>query len=420
MGGKAAILLVLGFSMIFLVFTQNNSRVSTTATQNFADYYTVTKVNNMAQAAANMAAHKIFEDNSWTAGFPETDFDGGTMKVSVATAGSLKIISSTATFNGKSKTVKVKLKREDYSKYGNFYGHVSAIPATGDTFRGPFHVNSDLKTWGDPVFMGKVSMKGNLYKWGPTKNPDFQKGYDKGVDKPVDFDTTGMRFFASSNGYIFKDTSGAGKKIEVKMELLNTGTEGKIKYQYRIFDGSPTWTPAKTLPINTLTPNGVIYIEHGDALIKGILNGQLTVVACKQGHSDGGNIYQTDDLKYNEDPTIDSHADDMLGLVAENNIRLQYNNNTRHHDIITQASMFAKNGNIGPDNRLVNNDGVLSKWKILGGLIAKDIRVTARYSWRTGKPYKGYQFVHTYDKRFKIKSPPHFPQLKYEIVSWFE
>jgi len=204
------------------------------------------------------------------------------------------------------------------------------------------------------------------------------------------------------------------------MELLNTGTEGKIKYQYRIFDGSPTWTTAKTLPINTLTPNGVIYVEHGDVQIKGILNGRLTVVASTQGNSDGGNIYQTDDLMYNEDPTVDSHVDDMLGLVAENNIRLQYNNDTKHHDIITQASMFAKNGNIGPDDALVNNDGVLSRWKILGGLIANDIRVTARYSWSTGKPYKGYQFVHTYDKRFKIKSPPHFPQLKYEVVSWFE
>jgi hypothetical protein len=417
MGGKAAILLVLGFSMIFLVFTQNNSRVSTTATQNFADYYTETKVNNMAQAAANMAAHKIFENNSWSTGFPETDFDGGTMQVSVATAGSLKIISSTATFNGKSKTIKVKLKREDYSKYGNFYGKVSAIPATGDTFRGPFHVNSDLKTYGDPVFMGKVTMKGNLIKLGPTKNPEFMEGYDKGVDKPVDFDTSGMRTFASTNGLVLKDTSGSGNKIEVKMKLKGSGD---VEYSYRIFDGSPTWSSSKTVPLSTLTPNGVVYVEHGDVFIKGTLNGRLTVVASTQGKSDGGNIYQTDDLVYNDDPTVDQTVDDMLGLVAEKNIRLQYNNDTKHHDIITQASMFAKNGNIGPDNALVNNDGVLSRWKILGGLIAKDIRVTAKYSWSTGKPYKGYQFVHTYDERFKIKSPPHFPQLKYEVVSWFE
>jgi len=417
MGGKAAILLVLGFSMIFLVFTQNNSRVSTTATQNFADYYTETKVNNMAQAAANMAAHKIFEDYTWSDGFPETAFDGGTMQVSVVTAGSLKIITSTAEYNNKIKTVEVKLKREDYSKYGNFYGHVSAIPATGDTFRGPFHVNSDLKTFGDPVFMGKVTMKGNLIKIGPTKNPDFQKGYDKGIDKPVDFDTTRMRSFAIQNGLILKDTSGNGRKIDVEMELISNGN---VKYKYRIFDGSPTWSSEITAPLTSLTPNGVVYVEHGDVFIKGVLDGRLTVVASTQHNSNGGNIYQTDDLVYKDDPTVDSHADDMLGLVAENNIRLQYNNDTKHHDIITQASMFAKNGNIGPDNALVNNDGVLSRWKILGGLIAKDIRVTAKYSWSTGKPYKGYQFVHTYDERFKIKSPPHFPQLKYEVVSWFE
>jgi len=417
MGGKAAILLVLGFSMIFLVFTQNNSRVSTTAIQNFTDYYTKTKVNNMAQAAANMAAQKVFKDNRWNTGFPQTDFDGGKIEVTVATAGSLKIITSTASFNEETKTVKVKLKREDYSKYGNFYEHVSAIPATGDTFRGPFHVNSDLKTWGDPVFMGKVTMKGNLVKWGPTKNPDFREGYERGKDKPLDFDTLGMRSFAKANGLVLKDTTGNGRKIQVKLKLLSNGN---VKYRYRIFDGTPTWTSPKTTPLKTLTPNGLIYVEHGDVFIKGTLNGQLSVVASTQKHSDGGNIYQTDDLKYNTDPLVDPHAPDILGLIAEKNIRLQYNNNTKHHDIITQASMFAKNGNIGPDNRLVNNDGVLSRWKILGGLIAKDIRVTAKYSWSTGKPYKGYQFVHTYDPRLRIKSPPHFPQLKYEVVSWFE
>ncbi len=417
MGGKAAILLVLGFSTIFLVFTRNNSRVATTALQNFSDYYTETKVNNLAQSAANMAAHKVFENNSWSAGFPKTDFDGGKIETTVALAGSLKIITSTARFNGKEKTVKVKLKREDYSKYGNFYGHISAIPATGDTFRGPFHVNSNLITYGDPVFMGKVTMKGNLRKWGPTKNPDFQKGYEKGVDKPVDFDTTGMRTAASLNGAVIKDTTGAGHKVDVKIRLLGNG---KITYKYRIFDGSPKWSKRKTVPLKTFAPNGLIFVEKGNVFIKGTLKGKLTVVASARGNSHAGNIFQTDDIKYKNDPRIDKTSDDMLGLVAENNIRLQYNNHTKHHDIITQASMFAKNGNIGPDNRLVNNDGVLSRWKILGGLIANDIRVTARYSWSTGKPYKGYQFVHTYDERFKIKSPPHFPQLKYEVVSWFE
>ncbi len=417
MGGKASLLLVLGFSMIFLVFVQSNSRVTISAVDNTSNYYYETKVNNIAIAAANMAAHEVFNNNSWNSGFGTTNFDGGDYQVSVAIAGSLKVITTTANYEGYSKTITVKLKREDYSKYGNFYGKVSAIPATGDTFRGPFHVNGDLKTWGDPVFMGKTTMKGTLKKIGPTHNPDFHKGYTEGIEKPVEFDTSGMRSFASLNGMVFKDTTGAGNAIDVEMEFKNNG---KIKYRYKIDDGLNKWSHMHSEFITDVSANGLFFVEKGKVFVKGTVNGRATIVASKMGKSGYGTIYQTDDIKYNTDPTVDPTSTDMLGLVAEDKIRLQYNNDTKGHDIITQASMFAQNGNIGPDNKLVKNDGVLSSWRILGGLIAHDIRVTAKYSWVTGLPYKGYKFVHTYDERFKIKAPPHFPQLKYEVVSWFQ
>ncbi len=108
-----------------------------------------------------------------------------------------------------------------------------------------------------------------------------------------------------------------------------------------------------------------------------------------------------------------------LVLVAEEDIRLQYNNDTKHKDIITQASMFAFNGDVGPDNKLVDNDGVLKEWQILGGIIAKDVRVTAHYN--SVGPYEGYKFIHTYDDRFLHSVPPFFPHTKnYEVVSWYE
>lgn len=417
MGGKASLLIVLGFSMIFLVLVQNNRKVTTSAVDNTAKYYYETKVNNIAIAAANMAAHEVFNNNSWSAGFGTTSYDGGEYQVTVAMAGSLKVVTTNATYAGYSKTITVKLKREDYSKYGNFYGNLSAIPATGDTFRGPFHVNSDLITWGDPVFMGKTTMKGGLIKWGPTQNPDFQKGYNEGIEKPVEFDTSGMRSAASSNGLVIKDTTGAGNAIDVEIEFLN---DGKVSYRSKIDDGLNNWSPTISKLINTISPNGLFFVEKGNVFVKGTVNGKATVVASSNGDDDYGAIYQTDDIKYNTDPSEDPSSTDMLGLVAEEKIRLQYNDETKRNDIITQASMFAQNGNIGPDDQLVNNDGVLSSWRILGGLIAHDMRVTANYSWTTGLPYRGYKFVHTYDERFRIKAPPHFPQLKYEVVSWFQ
>ena len=163
----------------------------------------------------------------------------------------------------------------------------------------------------------------------------------------------------------------------------------------------------------------MIYIERGDVRIKGTLNGKATVVASKKGKSGCGNIYQIDDLQYKDDPTVIGTSDDILGLVAEENIRIEYNADTKHHDIITQASMFALNGSIGPDNQLISNDGVLTSWKILGGLIANTTRVTAHYSGST--PYEGYKFVHRFDQRFMRAVPPHFPHTKnFEVVSWYE
>ena len=81
--------------------------------------------------------------------------------------------------------------------------------------------------------------------------------------------------------------------------------------------------------------------------------------------------------------------------------------------------MFAFNGDVGPDNALVTNDGILSEWQILGGIIAHDVRVTAHYN--SVGPYEGYKFIHTYDERFLHSVPPFFPHTKnYEVVSWYE
>ncbi|PJA97372.1 MAG: hypothetical protein CO129_01685, partial [Ignavibacteriales bacterium CG_4_9_14_3_um_filter_34_10] len=102
----------------------------------------------------------------------------------------------------------------------------------------------------------------------------------------------------------------------------------------------------------------------------------------------------------------------------EENIRIQYNTNTVGKDISTHASMFALNGNVGPEDALVTQSS-LKSWKILGGITAKNTRVTATYSG--SKPVKGLKFVHTYDERFYLTEPPAFPHTKnFEVVSWYE
>ena len=62
MAGKGALLLVVGFSLIFLTIGKNFGGLSTRAIDNFADYHAETVSHDIAVTGANMAANRIFFD----------------------------------------------------------------------------------------------------------------------------------------------------------------------------------------------------------------------------------------------------------------------------------------------------------------------------------------------------------------------
>jgi len=456
MGGKAAILMVLSFSLIFLFFGHRFNNLSLRSVDNLMDYYIQSKAHNIAVSAANMAANQIFMDKTWEAGYDNISFEGGTITVYVSnntaetegkiavchngetllvTAAALAshlaygdivgscdssgiieqraIIIAEGSFRGITKTVSVELRPSYFSKFGNFYGNLSALPATGDTFNGPFHVNGTLTTYGTPVFWGKTTSLSGLTKLGTPADPKFYGGFETGIDIPLEIDTTGIRSAASTNGRVFKDTTGAGQLTDVRLYFNPDST---VEHSIKI--GAGPWSTPQTTPITTLAPNGVIYVERGNIYTKGTVTGRVSIVATKMGLAGAGEVWQVDDLKYNDDPRINPNSNDILGIMAEENIRLQYNDSTRGQDIITQASMFCLNGDIGPEDALVN-DPSLNRWLILGGLIADGIRATALYS--SSVPYQGYKFVQTYDDRLMTFVPPSFPYTcNFEIVSWYE
>ena len=414
MGGKGAILLVLGFSLLFMVAGQNFGNLSTRSVVNLTYYYIQSNAHNIALSAANMAASNIFFDKNWTAGYSNIPFSNGKMDVTVNSSGTQKTLIAVGTYEGVSDTIKVILDPSYFSKFGNFYATMTAMPATGDTFNGPFHTNGTMYTWGTPVFWGKVTSKNSLVTMGAPPDPKFYGGYESGVDIPLEFDTTGMRFEAASSGRVFSDTAGLGRRIDVRLDFK---ASGNVEYRSMI-NNDGIWSAPVDTPLVDLASNGIIFVEKGNIEVKGILNGKATIVASKKGLAGAGNIYQTDDIKYASDPRSNSSSQDILGMVAEDNIRIVNNANTIGQDVITQASMFAKNGNIGPDDGLVNQPSLRS-WRILGGLIAKTTRVTANYN-ATG-PTNGLKFVHDYDDRFMTMVPPSFPHTRfYEIVSWYE
>ncbi len=466
MGGKGAIFLVLGFSTIFLVFGHRFNSLSTETLDNITNYYAHTQAYNISVTAANIAASKLYFDSNWEPGstYRNVYFNGGEYSVTkyTATVGDtvLQIVTPETVYNisnpgrdrlqaiyvrakyhinGKypfggspeneiidNETVIV-LAPSSFAYYGNYYQTMSAFPATGDVFSGPFHVNGRLITYGSPTFTGRVTSKDGLttrQTSGGTELPDFQDGYEGGVDVPPDFDTTGMRLGALTNGKIFKDTTGAGRRTRVNFEFL---PNGNVKYRQKI--GSGSWSSYTTEPLANLAPNGTIFVERGIVKVKGTLNGKVTVVSSSKGDNNAGKIIQTDDLRYayRKDPIHYGNAPGILGLVAEKDITLQYNHNTKHQDIYTDAVMYAQKGKVGPDNGLMNNDGRLRDWKIFGSIAAKDVKATAYYSrqWIDGRyifaPYKGYRFVQDYDNRVNLSPPPFYPTSdKFHVATWLE
>ncbi len=415
MGGKVSLFLVIGFGVLFAIMGRNLLTVSNEATDNFVKYYTYTKAHNIAVAGANLSANRIFLNKTWMEGYSDESINGGTLNVTVDSFKTYnRRITSIGEFEGEKDTVIVTLEPKNFAQYGNFYDQNNAWWATGDTCRGPFHTNDFLKCYGTPVFLGYVTTKRGVKLHSNNTHPEFHGGLESGVYIPLEFDTSIIRIAAYENGHIFRDTTGGNKVTDVRLELID---DGNVTYSINIHNNG--WTPDVTMPLSTLAPNGVIYVEKGNVYIKGTLNGRLSVVASRKGNGNAGKIHITSDVKYNNDPRIDPTSTDMLGLIAEQNVQLDFD--ITRGDIDIQASIYSQRDGFVIEN--YQNYPGAHNMNLLGGIIGKKLRATAKYGWNGHEYYvtHGYSYVHAFDQRFFQQVPPSFPKTKYfKIVSWLE
>ena len=136
---------------------------------------------------------------------------------------------------------------------------------------------------------------------------------------PLEFDTSIIRTAAYDNGKIFRDTTNSGKITTVDLKFLS---DGNVSYKLKIGTGS--YTVEKTVPLTTLAPNGVIYVEKGNLRVEGTLNGRATIVASQKGDASAGQIFITNSIQYEKNPLTNPACDDMLGMVAENKVTVTF------------------------------------------------------------------------------------------------
>lgn len=414
MGGKGALLLVLGFSLIFMVAGRNFNNLATSTVDNFANYYYTTKAHHYSTAGINLVVNRLYLNNS----LPDNRFDFilsdglndfGTITVTLSTLDpyrKVRQIVSTANYKGTTFTIKVIFQPSSFAKYAYFSDSESANIwwTTKDTVWGPFHTNGQLRVADEPVFYGKVTIDGSVVKYSNSAKPKFYGGLETGVHQ--DIPSNGVSSVADAAAY-------NGKKITGKNLVYLEFRGDSIRYRYKATD---PWTYELA---STFAPNGVIYAENAELRINGTVKGQYTIAASGTG-GNRGKIFIEDNIVYNTDPRINPNSSDMLGIVAERDVVITDNTPNRS-DVIIQAAIYSQRGSFTAENYNTRpNSGVIY---LLGG-ITQYVRGPVGQFRESGGQIEivnGFSKRYRYDERLLLASPPSFPGTgNLEIVSWFE
>ena len=114
--GKAMLILALGFSTLFGTITLTMSRHSLDSIRSFSDQYANTMARNAATSGVYMALSKIYQDNTWRAGFSNLSLNGSNLDVTLYDMNSDPnlsamelLVQSSSTYEGMTKSTDVLL-----------------------------------------------------------------------------------------------------------------------------------------------------------------------------------------------------------------------------------------------------------------------------------------------------------------------
>lgn len=407
MGGKAILLLVISFSTMLSVVNFNSNSSATVAVENMSSYYSNTNVHNIATSVINMAANELFKNKNWSGYSNDTIYlQGGyaTLDVSKISSDIVQLTSNAYYdffYNGEKTTkntmVRVLLKASKFSKFA-YYSQVEGNIwwTDRDTVWGPLHTQDYLRAYRHPTFHGKVSMKKNVkyYTSKSMDKPVFKGGYETGVDLPRPTTVlSDLMTEANSNGFVFDGPSNVYltfKNDSISYKFTSTGTE-------------------TTVLASDFAPNGVIYAKNANIRLKGSVNGAYTLVSEKR-------VYLDDNIVYQTDPRSDPTSDDILGIIANNEIFVTDNTPNRN-DIKIHASLYSINEGFGAENYSTRPpSGTID---LLGGIIQYQREAVGTFNYSGIS--SGFNKRYRYDDRFMKIAPPAYPGTGiFEILSWYE
>lgn len=412
MGGKAAIIVVVGFSIILGFVVRSLSNVSTRAQTNMSTYAASTESHNLAITGANVGLTQLYQDTSWRGTYTQDlskAFSGAFTYTVEDGANGRPVLHSVSWVRGPEEilrdTVIVTFGSKMIQSF-TLYAWMTNVESniwfvTGDTIWGPIHANDNIRCKGTPTFMGKVTTAKGLSPAPGSGGNDavFKNGYETGV-APVTFpkDLSAIAEAAASGGRCYTGN------IEV---TLRPGASDDNDGYALVYSGG---VRIDSITINNGLFNGVLG-STGVVSVSGTLDGRLSIFSI-------AGISIVDDLLYQDRSQT---SNDVLGLVADKYVTIADNvpNST---DVIIDASIFVRSGDFGAEN--YQSSGIRGRACVIGSIVQATRGAVGTFA-SNGTLKSGYLKSYRYDERLADPNfrPPFYPGFykeSFPIASWWE
>ncbi|MCB0746329.1 MAG: DUF4900 domain-containing protein [Ignavibacteriae bacterium] len=408
MGGKAALLLILGYSTILLTVGLNFNRVSSSASDNSIDYFETTMAKEIAKSGINVASSNISRDAGWLPqSTPYSYLGEDNLAITVKDTFGIKTVTSTAIYGDKIKTVEVKIVSASFSEYAYFSDSEAPAGQTiwwteKDSVWGPFHTNDVLRVTRHPYFDGPTTSHGGalIYKTDALADaPSIVGSYNTGVNIAIPTDgIAGLKTKASSGGFSFSG------QPTVFMQFAGDS----IKYKFNSTD------PFTTVLATDLSSNGTIFVDGGDLRISGTVEGRWSIGSNQS-------VYIDDDVTYQSIPDYTDKYDpsnDLLGILAKDNVVVT-DNAANSSSVNIHAAIYTEEG--GFHAEYYDTRSVSGSINLIGGITQKTRLAVGTFDSVTGASKTGFRKNYKYDSRLMRMVPPYYPSTNtFRILSWLE
>jgi len=438
MGGKASLILILGFTFLMAYAILNLSTAGTRSVDNMSAYTAMTASHNLALAGANVGLAKLYRDTTWGSPGPSTvsqSFTGLPFNGSFSATASLvpqgKMLRSVSAYPAGGTTyrdtVEIILANNTNNSFSLFAWMTNlengVFWITGDSVWGRVHSNDNLTVSGSPVFMQKVTTsKGFIPPLGKSQVIGGKTYTDKAIFVNPPQPETGVARIdlpADMSGIAAAASSANGRKYTTDIWVTLDGGSTAPG------DGMAYVRTTKTGPVidsvNLADPgfNGVI-MGTGVVNVQGTLDGRLTIASYSSPAATSNNVVIQGDILYQHDPRLGASAD-MLGLVANNNV-IVADNITGATNRTIQGSIFARTGSFTAQN--YSTRPINGELRVLGSIVQNSRGAVGTFNGAATLQsgfYKRYKF----DDRLADPNvrPPFYPgfiRKTYAISQWWE